>query len=196
MTCKYLKGELCGCGLNHFIGGICEIQEQCSYYEESFTTKDSGNREVFDSGMQRDTTEGKMRPDLMFPEVMYWNESIACTLMYCMDKHKVDLVESFMLWRSGEILPCNFIQLVYKNEGDSVIKRYAELLSRGASKYNDRNWEKANGQAEIDRGKQSAFRHFVQYLCGETDEDHIAAVLFNIQLVELVKFKMAKEVRR
>lgn len=60
------------------------------------------------------------------------------------------------------------------------LKRVAELYARGAVKYDARNWEKANSVVELERFRESAFRHLIQLLDGETDEDHGAAVVFNV----------------
>ena len=73
---------------------------------------------------------------------------------------------------------------------EQLITRFASLMGRGAIKYSDRNWEKAETQEEHDRFKESAFRHFMQWSCGEDDEDHAAAVLFNIQGAEMVDYKL------
>lgn len=72
------------------------------------------------------------------------------------------------------------------------LTRVADLLSGGAIKYSDRNWEKANSKAELDRMKQSAFRHFVQWIAGEVDEDHMAAVVFNLFAAEYTKWRIAE----
>ena len=106
-----------------------------------FETKDSGERQEFASGMQRDVTEGKIKWHLIF---------------------------------SGPML-----------------RRWAELMTRGAEKYDDDNWMKANSKDEYDRFKQSAFRHFMQWYNGDTDEDHGAAVIFNINGTEYVKDVLA-----
>jgi hypothetical protein len=74
-----------------------------------------------------------------------------------------------------------------------MLTRWAELLRKGAIKYSRRNWEKANSKEELDRAKASAFRHFMQWFSGETDEDHAAAVFFNINEVETIRFKQTKE---
>lgn len=71
-----------------------------------------------------------------------------------------------------------------------LFKRWAALLTAGAKKYTDRNWMLANGREELDRFRQSACRHFEQYLSGDTDEDHAAAVLFNINAAEYVREKL------
>ena len=104
-----------------------------------YTTKDSGNRQQFASGMVRDVTEGKTK----------WH-----------------------LVASGPML-----------------KRWAELMTRGAEKYDDDNWMRANSQEELDRFYQSACRHFEQWVNGDDDEDHAAAVIFNINGWEYVNAK-------
>lgn len=67
--------------------------------------------------------------------------------------------------------------------------RVAELLGRGAEKYDNRNWEKAQGDEEMERFKSSAIRHLMQWAAGETDEDHAAAVVFNLLGYETTKWK-------
>jgi hypothetical protein len=105
-----------------------------------FETKDSGERLVFDSGMQRDVTEGKI---------------------------------DYLLVRDGP-----------------MFERWAALLQRGADKYDARNWMKARGEAELYRFRESAARHFEQWLRGEEDEDHAAAVIFNINGAEYVQERL------
>lgn len=61
-----------------------------------------------------------------------------------------------------------------------MLRRWAELLQRGADKYTRDNWMKAAGDAELQRFRQSALRHMIQWLQGDTNEDHAAAVFFNI----------------
>ena len=84
------------------------------------------------------------------------------------------------------------IQIPYK---DQLLTRWAELMTRGAKHYSARNWEKAETIEEFERFKESALRHLMQWICGETDEDHAAAVLFNIQGAECVKWKIREKLR-
>lgn len=74
---------------------------------------------------------------------------------------------------------------------EQMIVRLAALYGRGAEKYDERNWEQANSEEEMDRMKASAFRHFMQWLCGETDEDHAAGAMFNIIAFETTAYKVA-----
>jgi len=110
----------------------------------TFETKDSGARMEFDSGMVRDTQEGKTKWHLVF---------------------------------SGPML-----------------RRWAELLTRGADKYDDDNWMKAEGAAELARFRASAARHFAQWMNGDRDEDHAAAVFFNLNGAEYVRERMQQVV--
>lgn len=109
---------------------------------DSFVIKDSGERMVFSTGMQRDSGIKTLRPDL--------------------------------IWLPG-------------------LLRLAELYGRGAIKYAERNWEKAETQEELDRFRASAFRHFVQWFRGDRDEDHMAAVIFNLFGAEMVLAKLEEK---
>ena len=104
---------------------------------DEFTIKDSGERKQFESGMVRDTAEGKI---------------------------------DFSLALDGP-----------------MFRRYAIHLTKGAIKYAKRNWMKARGQEELDRFRESALRHFLQWYEGDTDEDHAAAIWFNVNGAEYVK---------
>jgi hypothetical protein len=57
------------------------------------------------------------------------------------------------------------------------LKRLAVHYENGAKKYGDRNWEK--GQPLM-RFMDSAMRHLLAVISGETDEDHASAVLWNV----------------
>lgn len=71
-----------------------------------------------------------------------------------------------------------------------MFERYAQHLTEGAKKYAKRNWMKAASGEERDRFIESAVRHFIQWLRGETDEDHAAAIFFNINGAEYVNDKL------
>lgn len=73
------------------------------------------------------------------------------------------------------------------------LTRCAELMMRGAEKYGERNWELADSREELERFKESAERHMNQWLAGETDEDHAAAVFFNINAAETTKYRIEHE---
>ena len=74
-----------------------------------------------------------------------------------------------------------------------MLKRWAELMARGAEKYGDDNWKLASGEAELRRFRASAFRHLVQWFEGDTEEDHAAAVFFNVAGAEYVASRLRGE---
>ncbi len=69
-----------------------------------------------------------------------------------------------------------------------ALRRLALLMERGAKKYGDRNWERGMPES---RCIDSAFRHLVQYMAGATDEDHLAAVAFNV--FAIIHFQETKQ---
>lgn len=73
-----------------------------------------------------------------------------------------------------------------------MFERWAQLLTRGAEKYDEDNWMLANGEKELKRFRKSAWRHFIQWQRGDVDEDHAAAVFFNINGYEYVKARLEK----
>ena len=79
-----------------------------------------------------------------------------------------------------------------------MYERWAVHLTKGARKYDKSNWLKANGEAELRRFRESAARHFEQWLRGDRDEDHAAAVFFNLNGAEYVlsQLEEAEEVEQ
>ena len=61
-----------------------------------------------------------------------------------------------------------------------AMKRLGRWLALGALKYSERNWEKG---IAIGRSFASLCRHVEDYKAGETDEDHMAAVMCNAMFI-------------
>ncbi len=82
-----------------------------------------------------------------------------------------------------------------------MLDRWALHLTKAKVKYPDNpdgtpNWTLAAGPKELARFRRSAFRHMLQWLRGDLDEDHAAAVYFNLNGAEYVKDIMAEDARR
>lgn len=71
-----------------------------------------------------------------------------------------------------------------------MFERWAEHMTKGASKYSKRNWMLAQDEAVYERARESALRHFIAWLKNIRDEDHAAAVYFNINLAEYVRDRL------
>lgn len=77
-----------------------------------------------------------------------------------------------------------------------MLRRWAKHLTTAEAKYPDPspgvpNFTLIEGEEEFLRYKESAYRHFMSWFYGESDEDHAAAVFFNINGVEIIKDKRA-----
>lgn len=77
-----------------------------------------------------------------------------------------------------------------------MFERWAEHLTRATrppTSYPKRNWMLAlrgtDGEraAVMERAKESAVRHFIQWWRGDRDEDHGAALYFNVNLFETMR---------
>lgn len=79
-----------------------------------------------------------------------------------------------------------------------LLDRWADHLTKGAQKYPDEptgpNWMLADSPEEMERFRKSAARHFRQWMRGDEDEDHAAAVAFNINAYEYVKARLDAQV--
>ena len=58
-----------------------------------------------------------------------------------------------------------------------VLMRLARHYEAGSLKYGDRNWEKG---IPCHSFADSAMRHFVKYMDGQRDEDHLIAAIWNL----------------
>jgi hypothetical protein len=78
---------------------------------------------------------------------------------------------------------------------EQFMTRIANLMARGAAKYDARNWEKGTYEEDYDRAMESAERHFNQYKCGDRSEDHAAGVFFNLLAAVTYEYKHGVETR-
>jgi hypothetical protein len=60
----------------------------------------------------------------------------------------------------------------------NVLERYARHMKKGELAHGRGNWKK--GGYPLNEYLESAFRHFMALWEGQADEDHAAALLFNI----------------
>lgn len=141
---------------------------------------DSGDRTQFPSGAVRDMREGKGRFDVMPLEVVaeMMHDSVIHDIAYFMHTN-----DTTYLYRAL----CRFALDHYMNEGNKnqpMNTVYADMCldvavhyEQGAKKYGPDNWRKSIPVwCYID----SAVRHYMKVLRGDTDEPHAKAFVWNI----------------
>jgi hypothetical protein len=80
---------------------------------------------------------------------------------------------------------------------EQLIVRVAELYTRGAAKYGGRNWENTKAADTLEHHEESLWRHFMAFYFGVEDgEDHAAAIVWNINAVEMGRRNLRRAVRR
>lgn len=131
--------------------------------------KDSGEREVFESGAVRDMQEGKGRCDLLPLDVlgkMYHMEFLSQMDGYVRTGDLAYLRTALEEIRSGEEISAS-----------AMILELAKHYEEGAKKYNERNWEKG---IPLHSFVDSAVRHYLKLWSQEEDENHFIACVWNI----------------
>jgi hypothetical protein len=61
-----------------------------------------------------------------------------------------------------------------------LFERWAKLLTENVESKGKRNWMNASTREDYDRFRESFLRHALSVLRGDDDEDHAAAVVFNL----------------
>ena len=136
--------------------------------------KDSGNRTEFESGAVRDIQEGKGRCDLL-------PLSVITELLWAAEKIEagdtIGCIYGFTKCGKTEHLYNIFNGQELFKDIETLILEVSIHFEDGAEKYGDRNWEKG---IPTDRYIDSAVRHYLKYLRGDTDERHDRAFIWNI----------------
>ena len=145
------------------------------------TIKDSGNRTKFATGAVRDIQQGKGRFDLMPLDIMenlFWAYERGISVASGMISEVVAYINNF----KNDGISVNLLQAVCcyakatRKDIFALMLDVAKHFENGALKYGERNWEKG---IPISRYIDSALRHLMKDLAGETDEDHAAAFIWN-----------------
>lgn len=134
--------------------------------------KDSGNRREFSTGAVRDIQEGKGRCDLLPLDVVaeYIGDGVLGNIYRYTEHgergHLKNCLRSFTAeWRYG------------KPDAPTMLLEVSKHFEAGAKKYGERNWAKGiPTHCYID----SAVRHYLKWLRGDTDEPHDRAFVWNI----------------
>lgn len=144
------------------------------------TIKDSGNRTEFKTGAVRDIQQGKGRFDLMPLDIM--SKVFAVEFADEFEEGSIaDVLKAIADFRrTGNkrwlcIAIAHYSQAVHVDLPKLMLD-VAKHFENGALKYGEHNWEKG---IPVSRYIDSATRHLMKDLAGETDEDHAAAFIWN-----------------
>ena len=130
---------------------------------------DSGNRREFDTGAVRDIQEGKGRCDLMPLDVV----------AHILADRALTYIRLYQVTGNPDHLETalgSFTQM-HEWEPSTMFLEVAKHFEEGAKKYGENNWQKGiPTHCYID----SAVRHYLKYLRGDTDEPHDRAFVWNL----------------
>lgn len=126
--------------------------------------KDSGDRTAFESGAVRDLQNNKNEDRLVPYYLLVDDKTMVGRTLF-----EINLNEDFE--------SINILITLLKLETPDLVERLAKHYTEGANKYDEYNWCKG---IPLKSYKNSAARHYYAWKIGKTDEDHLAALLWNI----------------
>lgn len=131
--------------------------------------KDSGTRREFETGAVRDIQEGKGRCDLLPLDVV---AKFRGQILIDLSDFQKTGHPKFL-----EIALQRFIDTKCDKDVSTTILEVSKHFEDGAKKYGEYNWQKGiPTHCYID----SAVRHYLKFLRGDTDEPHDRAFVWNI----------------
>ena len=160
-------------------------------------TKDSGKRDRFITGAQRDTQTGKPRFDLIPIEDLdeAQRELSGVWFAATIDRSE-DPIYGFLPTDDKDGL---YSEWPFEDQHPDyrpdlipgiMLNRLAHLYGRGARKYGDNNWAKG---INLFRIYASLIRHLFQWFVGDTSEDHMTAVIWNATAIIWTENEIAEK---
>lgn len=140
---------------------------------------DSGNRREFETGAVRDICEGKGRCDLLPLDVigdiyykMIPEEPDICDIFAQIEQFREDGDTSHLVCALA-----SFIDYYNYSGWAEMFLELAEHFEAGAKKYGENNWQRG---IPVHCYIDSAVRHFLKFLRGDSDERHDRAFCWNL----------------
>ena len=137
--------------------------------------KDSGDRTEFSTGAVRDMREGKGRCDLMPLGVVgaYYTFFEGTTRI----REVLEDIENFQKTSETDYLLAALFKSAIFPKPETMFLEVAKHFEDGAKKYGEYNWQKG---IPVNCYIDSAVRHYLKFLRGDTDERHDRAFVWNI----------------
>jgi hypothetical protein len=130
-----------------------------------FVTKYSGNQDNYDTGDVRDISDNKSRFDLIPLEILDLLQQSYGGMALDID-NSIPYYTGFI---DTEEIRVDLIP-------ELILNRLGGLYYRGALKYGINNYQKG---MPLSRYYQSLLRHLIQWVAGDSSEDHLSAVIWN-----------------
>lgn len=148
------------------------------------TILDSGNRREFETGAVRDIQEGKGRCDLLPFDIIadyYDSDSIKyMTTEVSNSQRAFSVFTDIQMFVDSD--NCDYLYSAIRcadifEDDATMFLEVSKHFEEGAKKYGENNWQKGiPTHCYID----SAIRHYLKYLRGDTDERHDRAFCWNL----------------
>jgi hypothetical protein len=106
----------------------------------------------------------------------WWQMATASTTL----ENKSNVIDTKRIFESGSQRDDDTDKPLVNHLTAYLRLRFGYLLRMGANKYGKNNWQK--GQP-TETALESLHRHLAKYEIGDRSEDHLSAIIFNVQLI-------------
>ena len=198
---KFFTGKLRNIDPNNYKTSSYAIEETDNLINLLTNSQEDISIKKFSSGMIRDVDKNKLKPYLLFPKDIPYDLQIFKQVNLPSDVvDKISNLDKLILQIYNQQVYSEVIidamQILFDIEGYSFLDRIIIHYSNGSKKYEERNWEKGiNDNEVLERYGESLFRHYISWANNETNEDHAAAIAFNLAGIYqwmLLKVKLLK----
>ena len=159
--------------------------------------KDSGKRYTNEHGGMRDTDEGKPKfkyidasfldkvteADALYYENMVYEisyEKVLDAISFKDPDHNKYCRYEIIMIATSILLVCVEDESWSQQSLYEGLSKFALFMEEGAKKYSFENWKLLNTPEDIERFKESCYRHYIQWRLEEDDENHQMATVFNL----------------
>jgi len=109
-----------------------------------------------------------------------YSETSTNTFEHYTLKDKSNVIDTKRIFESGSQRDDDTNKPLVNHLSAYLRLRFGYLLRIGANKYGKNNWQK--GQP-TEAALESMHRHLAKYELGDRSEDHLSAIVFNVQLI-------------
>lgn len=136
--------------------------------------KDSGERRKFETGAVRDIQKGKGRCDLLPLQeigILFENKAEVLNILFFIGEYQKTNDILYLFKAIQEFIKIHYVSI------PTCCLELSKHFEEGAKKYGENNWQKGIPKhCYID----SAVRHFLKFLRGDSDEPHDRAFVWNL----------------
>jgi hypothetical protein len=131
---------------------------------------------IQDASYEKHLREKYPKMTITHDTMEWWQKASASTTL----ENQSNVIDTKRIFESGSQRDDDTDKPLVNHLTSYLRLRFGYLLRMGANKYGKNNWQK--GQP-TEAALESLHRHLAKYELGDREEDHLSAIVFNVQLI-------------